>query len=121
MNFSVVIYYQDDQLIVHNLQVTVTLNYSFGDVNFRFNFIFIFILIFIFDSIIHFFCLNHRRYHTKAVFKFLYNANKCIANLKVFYDKSNLLEQLQSQKIKIPVAIVTGSASNLGAAVRIYF
>ena len=37
----------------------------------------------------------------------------------VHYDRKNLLEQIQSKVMKIPVAIITGAASGLGAAVSI--
>ena len=41
--------------------------------------------------------------------------------LAVHYDRKNLLEQIQSKVMKIPVAIITGAASGLGAAVSIPF
>jgi len=37
----------------------------------------------------------------------------------VHYDRKNLLEQIQSKVMKIPVAIITGAASGLGAAVSV--
>jgi len=89
---SLLICYTPDSLIVNNDNVIATVNYSYSDSNLR-------------------------RYISKTVIRAVFTQNLCIENLIVHYDKIDLLTQISSSKLKIPVAIVTGSASGLGAAI----